>query len=88
MEKKYIDGLYCKAPHEKAPDFVKADIGVNVENFIKWLEANKNAKGYVNLQILEAKNGNCYIKHNDFKKETLKETPKEDEEIEIENLNW
>ena len=88
MEKKYIDGLYCKRPHEKAPQFVKGDIGINADSFCKWLQENKNEKGYVNLQILEGRDGSCYIKHNDYQGPKKMEAGKVETigEINIEDL--
>lgn len=54
-DKIYADGLYGKKPSEKAPDFVVGSLSVKLEQFILFLHAHVNPKGYVNLQILKGK---------------------------------
>jgi len=66
-DKQYISGLYANAPHEKAPDFVKASLSIQVERFIEWLsEQETSEKGYVKIDILEGREGTYYAKHNDW----------------------
>ena len=64
-DKKFIDGMFVENPNSKAPDFVKGKISINAK-FIEWYNANKNDKGYVNIDLLESKDGKLYAKHNDF----------------------
>lgn len=60
-EKVFPDGVKVNAPPEKAPAFVKAKIGINVSKFGQWLVANANERGYVDLDILESREGNLYL---------------------------
>jgi hypothetical protein len=64
-EIKFVEGLFVNEK-KNAPDFVNAKISINAK-FIEWYEANKNEKGYVNIDILTSREGKMYAKHNDWK---------------------
>ncbi len=66
----FIKGLWVEKPKEGTPEFVKAKISINAE-FIEWYNANKNDKGYVNIDILASKDDESkwWAKHNDWKPE-------------------
>lgn len=64
----FAEGFIAKKPHDKAPDFVKAHISVKVEDAIKFLQ-DSNKKGWVNLDLKEAKSGNFYLELNEWKPE-------------------
>lgn len=71
MNKDFIDGMFVFSPHPKSPDFVKAVLSIKPEEFIKWLEANKdkiNDKGFLSIQVLESQKGGWYVKLNEWKK--------------------
>jgi hypothetical protein len=54
----FVDGLIVKAPHERAPDYVKASISIKVEDLGKWLRAKyKAGEEWVNIDVKEAKSG-------------------------------
>ena len=79
----FVDGLIVKAPHPKAPDFVKASIAIKVEDLGKWLrEKYKAGEEWVNLDIKAAKSGKWYAAVNKFKPEK-KDAPKDDEDDRI-----
>ena len=69
MENNLVEGLWVDAPREGAPGFVKGKISINAK-FIDWYNANKNEKGYVNIDLLESKEGKWYSKLNDWKPTT------------------
>lgn len=73
----FVDGLIVKAPHERAPDFVKASISIKVEDLGKWLRAKyKAGEEWVNLDVKEAKSGKWYAAVSTFKpKERQEEKP-------------
>ena len=57
----FVNGLIDKAPHEKAPDFVKASISIKVEELGLWLrEKHKAGEEWVNIGVLVSKAGNWY----------------------------
>jgi hypothetical protein len=61
MENK-IQGLMVKPGNV---NFVKAKLGFKKEDFIKYL--NSQSGEWVNIDILESKNGDLYPKLNDWK---------------------
>lgn len=67
-EIEFVDGLIVKAPHENAPDFVKASISIKVEALGLWLRAkHKAGEEWVNLDVNESKAGKWYAKVSTFK---------------------
>ena len=67
-EIEFVDGLIVKAPHENAPDFVKAQISIKVEDLGKWLrEKYKAGEEWVNIDVKEAKSGKWYAAVSTFK---------------------
>lgn len=62
---KFVDGLIVKAPHEKAPDFVKASISIKRSELISWLSLQTD--DWINLDVKESKGGKWYASVNDFK---------------------
>ena len=73
-EIEFVDGLIVKAPHPKAPDFVKAQIAIKVAELGQWLrEKFKAGDEWVNIDVKEAKSGKWYAAVSTYK-------PKEKEE--------
>ncbi len=56
-----VKGFYLKTPHENAPDFVLRKVGVNVDQFIEYLQEHRNESGYVNFDLKEAKSTHWYL---------------------------
>lgn len=56
-EKVFAKGFWFERPHTNASSFVKGRMSVKVSEAVEWLEANKSERGYVNLQLLLAKDG-------------------------------
>ena len=54
----FIDGLFAKAPHPNAPDFVKAKISIKREELINWL--NNRSDEWVNIDVKEGRTGKWY----------------------------
>ena len=72
----FVDGLIVKAPHPKAPDYVKAQISIKVEDLGKWLrEKYKAGEEWVNIDVKEAKSGKWYAAVSTYKKTDKTETP-------------
>ena len=64
----FVDGLIVKAPNPKAPDYVKANISIKVEDLGKWLrEKFKAGEQWVNIDVKEAKSGKWYATVSTFK---------------------
>ena len=63
----FVDGLIVKAPHAKAPDYVKASISIKVEDLGKWLRAKyKSGNEWVNIDVKESKGGKWYAAVSTF----------------------
>jgi hypothetical protein len=70
-DKEFVNGLIAKAPHEKAPDFVKVDISIKREELIKWLSGKQ--EDWININVKESKGGKWYAEVNDWKPEAKQE---------------
>lgn len=65
-DKKLAKGFYGKQPRQGAPTFVKGSISIKIDDALTWLKENANDKGYVNLDILEGKEGKLTICLNEY----------------------
>ncbi len=75
-EVQFVEGLHVKAPHERAPDFVKAQISIKVADLGVWLrEKHKAGEEWVNADIKVSKGGKWYCAVSTFKPKP-KEEPK------------
>jgi hypothetical protein len=64
----FVDGLIVKAPHEKAPSFVKASISIKVADLGVWLRGkHKAGEEWVNIDVKESKGGKWYCSVSKFK---------------------
>lgn len=68
MSNPLAKGLYVKAPHERAPDFVLYDISIKCDDFFDFMAEHKNDKGYINLQILRSRDNKPYAVLNEYRK--------------------
>ena len=77
-ETAFVDGLYADKPSDKAPDFVKAKLSIKASKLCQWLNGNQDLlnNGYLNVDILETKDGSkYYCKINTFKPDASKAPP-------------
>jgi hypothetical protein len=60
-DKIFVNGLRIQKPRDNAPDFVKANISINREELLAWL--NQQTGEWINAQALDSKNkpGNWYV---------------------------
>ena len=65
-EVEFVEGLFVKAPHAKAPDFVKAAISIKPKEMIAWLEARKGQE-YINIDVKQSRGGKYYTAVSNFK---------------------
>jgi len=64
-EATFANGLYWKEPKENAPDWVKGNISIKVEDFIPFLEEQQ--EGWVNLVVKKSKGGKYYAQLDNWK---------------------
>ena len=48
-EKEFVAGLFAKAPHERAPDFVKASLSIKRADLGNWLRGKSDE--WINIDI-------------------------------------
>lgn len=67
----FTEGFYLNKVSERAPEYIKANISINVAQATAWLlgEANKykDEKGYVRLVGKESKGGKLYFEVDTYK---------------------
>ena len=69
-EKVFADGMGFKKKRDGAPDFVKGSVWIKVDDFIPFLQKHKKEDGFVNLDLLKAKEkDSLYFSLNDWKPE-------------------
>lgn len=67
-EIEFVNGMIVKAPHEKAPEFVKANVSIKVEDLGQWLrEKYKAGNEWVNIDIKAGRTGKWYASVSNFK---------------------
>ena len=65
---KFVPGLFAKAPHERAPEFVKCNVSIKVKDLGNFLRQKSQAgEEWVNLQIKESRDGKFYAEIDDWK---------------------
>ena len=64
-ENKYIDGLIVKAPHERAPEYVKAKLSIKREELIAWLQSQTG--DWINADVKVSQGGKWYAAVDDWK---------------------
>lgn len=80
----FTEGFYLNKKSDSAPEFIKANISINVAQATAWLlgEAKKyqDEKGYVRLVGKESKGGKMYFEVDTWKRDesTAGEVAKED----------
>ena len=72
----FVPGLIVKAPHPKAPDFVKASISIKVEELGQFLREKYKAKEeWVNIDVKESKGGKWYAAVSTYKPKERESAP-------------
>jgi hypothetical protein len=72
-EMEFIEGLFVKAPHENAPDFVKAKVNIKRNDLIQWLSARNDE--WINIDIKEAHSGKWYASVDNWQPNEVNDAP-------------
>jgi hypothetical protein len=64
-ETRFIDGLIVKAPHERAPEYVKAKLSIKREELIGWLQQQDGE--WINADVKVSQQGKWYAAVDDWK---------------------
>lgn len=62
---KFIRGLLAKAPHEKAPEYVKSRLSIKRTELIGWLQSQSG--DWINADVMVSRNGKWYVAVKDWK---------------------
>lgn len=74
-EIEFVNGMIVKAPHQNAPDFVKAAISIKVADLSEWL--SQRDEEWVNIDVKESKGGKWYASVSTFKPKQREEQQQE-----------
>lgn len=75
-EIEFVDGLFVKAPHPNAPDFVKATLSITRADLGNWLRGR--SEQHINIDVKESKGGKWYASVSTFKPDKSKAQPARD----------
>ena len=70
-DKEFPSGLFAKAPHERAPDFVKCSLSIKRADLGNWLRGKSDE--WINLQVKESRGGKWYVEVDNWKPDSSKE---------------
>ena len=71
----FLDGFIFKRPREGAPDFVKGEMSIKVDEAVAFLQKNSK-NGWINADLLSSKdNTKLYFKLNTWEKPADTEQP-------------
>jgi hypothetical protein len=73
-EKIYPRGIRFQKPHENAPRFVLARVGMNVTDLTAFLESHAKPNGWVDFDLLEGRDG-PYLVLNHYTADTRTDRP-------------
>ena len=64
-ETKFIPGLMAKAPHDRAPEYVKAKLSIKRQELLAWLQDQPG--DWINADVKVSQNGKWYVALDDWK---------------------
>ena len=70
----FVRGFFFHRPKPGAPDFVRGNMGIKIDEAIEFLQEKRGAGEFINLDLLLAKDGQRLY----FKVNTFQPTPKDD----------
>lgn len=56
----YAPAMNWSQPRDGAPDFIKAKVGIKVDEFITFLKENVKPSGWINFEMKESQDGRYY----------------------------
>ena len=75
----FADGFAVYSPNEKAPDFVKGSIVINIKQFSKWIADNanyittdNNGNDVLRMQIKTSQQGKLYASVDTYQPDGVK----------------
>lgn len=66
-EKIFVDGLFYSLPNTKAPEWVIANLSINVKKLTEFLQKQEAERGWVNIDVKKSKSGSIYCEVSTYK---------------------
>jgi hypothetical protein len=60
-ERVFAPAMNWSQPNDGAPDFIKAKVGIKVDEFTKFLTDNAKPSGWINFEVKESQDGRYYF---------------------------
>lgn len=76
-ELQFVNGLFFRKPHEKAPEYVIGKLSAKREELINFLQSQNGE--WVNMEIKESKQGKVYIAIDSYKPGEATQSPRTNE---------
>ena len=78
-DKEFVQGISFKPPRDGAPDFVKVNGWIRIDEAIAWLQSKKAAgEDSVNFQVKESQGGKIYGEVDTWKPTGQRQAPRRD----------
>ena len=68
-EIEFVDGVFAKAPHGNAPDFIKGKLSIKLSDFAQYLrdlKAKDPKAEWLNIDIKESQAGKWYVARDNW----------------------
>lgn len=76
-DKEFVQGISFKPPRDGAPDFVKVNGWIRIDEAIAWLQSKKAAgEDSVNFQVKESQGGKIYGEVDTWKPNGQRQAPR------------
>ena len=76
----FAGGIFPKAPHPRAPDFVKGQIRIKIDDAISFLESKRDSgKNWIDLDVKESRGGKWYASVNTWQEDRSQNSSNWDE---------
>lgn len=57
----FAPAMNWSQPRDGAPDFIKAKVGIKVDEFVTFLKDNAKPSGWINFEVKESQDGRYYF---------------------------
>lgn len=55
-ERTFAEGIYYNTPNQSAPEYIKANVTIQVERFVEWLKKHTDSDGKVRIAFMQSRN--------------------------------
>lgn len=73
QDRVYAPAMNWSQPRDGAPEFIKAKVGIKVDEFITFLKENAKPSGWINFEMKESQDGRYYWELDTWEPKAKKE---------------